>query len=220
MSEPTPSRPIAVGVLVSVSDARSRSRLKPACKPPQRKAPERCPTWQRRVALVREVPWYAFVAVAIALWSIAFAGFACFAKMPEPLFAQASLEPAHFAEAPAVLEPTEDPVQVLVAETPAEASLAMPTPEPAPGPVAEPVLPPPEEPALTEVVAATAPERKPEPAFEALAVPQKPAVCPANLGTQITFVKDPPEAFQRAREEKKLVFLIHLSGNFEDKEFT
>ena len=41
-----------------------------------------------------------------------------------------------------------------------------------------------------------------------------------KLGTEINFVADPPEAFKRAKEQNKLVFMIHLSGHFEDKEFT
>jgi len=220
MSEPTQSRPIPIGVLVSVSDARARARPKPARKPPERMAPDRRRSWQQHVALVQDVPWYAFAAVAIALWSIAFAGFACFAKMPDPLIVQAPLEPAHFAPATAVLAETETPIERQVATAPVEEIQALPMPESAPAPVAEPVLPPPQEPVQEVVVAAAAPERKPEAAFDVPAAPQKAAICSANLGTQITFVKDPPEAFKRAREEKKLVFLIHLSGNFEDREFT
>jgi hypothetical protein len=180
-------------------------------------APDQRHSWQRRVALVQDVPWYAFAAVAIALWSIAFAGFACFAKMPEPMIVQAPLEPAPFASAVAMLAPVEAPIETPVTTGPVEE--ISPLPEPSPEP-AEPVLPPPEEPAQAVVVAAAAPERKPEPALEIPAAPAKPAVCPANIGTQITFVKDPPDAFRRAQEEKKLVFIIHLSGNFEDKEFT
>ena len=30
----------------------------------------------------------------------------------------------------------------------------------------------------------------------------------------------PVEAFRRARTENKLVFMVHLSGNFEDKDCT
>jgi hypothetical protein len=41
-----------------------------------------------------------------------------------------------------------------------------------------------------------------------------------QIGTNILFVKDPPEAFKRAKAEKKLVFMVHLSGNLEDKGFT
>ena len=50
--------------------------------------------------------------------------------------------------------------------------------------------------------------------------PQEPATCVADLGTSIHFVADPPEAFKQAKKENKLVFMLHLSGNFEDKCFT
>jgi hypothetical protein len=38
--------------------------------------------------------------------------------------------------------------------------------------------------------------------------------------TGVNLVKDPTEAFKKARAENKLVFMVHLSGNLEDKEFT
>jgi len=41
-----------------------------------------------------------------------------------------------------------------------------------------------------------------------------------QIGTDVLFVKDPPKAFVRAKEEKKLVFMVHLSGNLEDPGFT
>ena len=42
----------------------------------------------------------------------------------------------------------------------------------------------------------------------------------ARIGTQVRFMKEPADAFQRARNEKKMVFMVHLSGNLEDQEFT
>jgi hypothetical protein len=33
-------------------------------------------------------------------------------------------------------------------------------------------------------------------------------------------MKSPPDAFVKARAEKKLVFFVHLSGNLEDPGFT
>jgi hypothetical protein len=42
----------------------------------------------------------------------------------------------------------------------------------------------------------------------------------AQIGVNVLFMKDPAEAFQRAQAEKKTVFIVHLSGNLEDKEFT
>jgi hypothetical protein len=41
-----------------------------------------------------------------------------------------------------------------------------------------------------------------------------------RFGTKIAFIKSPTEAFRKAREENKQVFFVHLSGNFEDNEFT
>jgi hypothetical protein len=41
-----------------------------------------------------------------------------------------------------------------------------------------------------------------------------------RFGTKIVFIKDPTEAFRKARDENKQVFFVHLSGNFEDNEFT
>ena len=41
-----------------------------------------------------------------------------------------------------------------------------------------------------------------------------------QTGTLVRFMKAPPEAFKRAREEKKLVMMVHLSGNLEDPGFT
>jgi hypothetical protein len=48
------------------------------------------------------------------------------------------------------------------------------------------------------------------------------AVCAANrsLNTALTWAKSPAEAAEQARRDGKLVFLIHVSGNFEDPGFT
>jgi hypothetical protein len=39
-------------------------------------------------------------------------------------------------------------------------------------------------------------------------------------GTQVTFVDTPKEAAAQAKKEQKLVFVLHVSGNFEDPRFT
>ena len=39
-------------------------------------------------------------------------------------------------------------------------------------------------------------------------------------GTQINFVENPAEAAKKAKKEGKLVFVLHVSGNFEDPRFT
>jgi hypothetical protein len=39
-------------------------------------------------------------------------------------------------------------------------------------------------------------------------------------GTTIDFVDSPTEAAKLAKKETKLVFILHVSGNFEDPRFT
>jgi len=41
-----------------------------------------------------------------------------------------------------------------------------------------------------------------------------------TYGTQVAFVSSPIEAARKALKERKLLFVLHLSGNFEDKKFT
>jgi hypothetical protein len=49
--------------------------------------------------------------------------------------------------------------------------------------------------------------------------PQKAAAC-GNNGTCVRFVTSPDAAARQALAEDKLVFIIHVSGNFEDPRFT
>jgi hypothetical protein len=39
-------------------------------------------------------------------------------------------------------------------------------------------------------------------------------------GTKVEFVDTPKEAAAQAKKEQKLVFVLHVSGNFEDPRFT
>jgi hypothetical protein len=41
-----------------------------------------------------------------------------------------------------------------------------------------------------------------------------------QVGTNVLFMRDPLQASQRAAKEKKLMFVVHLSGNLEDPGFT
>jgi hypothetical protein len=55
--------------------------------------------------------------------------------------------------------------------------------------------------------------------------PAKPADKPAegvcgSYGTTIDFLDSPKEAAVQAKKEGKLVFVLHVSGNFEDPRFT
>ena len=44
-------------------------------------------------------------------------------------------------------------------------------------------------------------------------------VC-STFGTSVEFVSTPTEAAKQAKKEQKLVFVLHVSGNFEDPRFT
>jgi hypothetical protein len=53
-----------------------------------------------------------------------------------------------------------------------------------------------------------------------LGIPKKTeATCGAH-GTRVEFVDTPNEAAKIAKKEQKLVFVLHVSGNFEDPRFT
>ena len=41
-----------------------------------------------------------------------------------------------------------------------------------------------------------------------------------SYGTQVKFVSSPSEAARQAKAEEKLVFVLHVSGHFEDPAFT
>jgi len=44
--------------------------------------------------------------------------------------------------------------------------------------------------------------------------------CGRKHGTEVRFVDTPKEAAQKAKNEEKLVFILHVSGNFENPRFT
>jgi hypothetical protein len=46
-----------------------------------------------------------------------------------------------------------------------------------------------------------------------------PQIC-GNHGTKVEFVDTPKEAAAQAKKQEKLVFVLHVSGNFEDPRFT
>jgi hypothetical protein len=125
--------------------------------------------------------------------------------------APAQAPPRHVSVPHVHVAPVVAPAPPVVVEAPEMPLLLVPASEgPAPAPLIERRfggVPMPPMPALL-----------PDPAGDTPA--KKPAACAAKLGTAINFVADPPEAFKLASAEKKLVFVIHLSGNFEDTEFT
>jgi hypothetical protein len=42
----------------------------------------------------------------------------------------------------------------------------------------------------------------------------------SSYGTRVNFVSNPSEAARQAKVEEKLVFVLHVSGHFEDPTFT
>ncbi len=46
------------------------------------------------------------------------------------------------------------------------------------------------------------------------------AECGGDFGTAVHFVKTPSEAARQAVKEEKLVFVLHVSGLFENPDFT
>ncbi|MFO0965435.1 MAG: hypothetical protein U0793_07595 [Gemmataceae bacterium] len=53
----------------------------------------------------------------------------------------------------------------------------------------------------------------------ALSPASKPATC-GEYGTSIQFEKSPSDAAKKALKEEKLVMVLHISGYFEDPDFT
>ena len=51
------------------------------------------------------------------------------------------------------------------------------------------------------------------------AAPAEAATC-GSYGTTVEFLDSPAEAAKQAKKEGKLVFVLHVSGNFEDPRFT
>ncbi|HVK18309.1 MAG TPA: hypothetical protein VM533_15315 [Fimbriiglobus sp.] len=53
-----------------------------------------------------------------------------------------------------------------------------------------------------------------------VAAPAAGAAETACYGTKVDFVDTPKEAATLAKKQEKLVFVLHVSGNFEDPRFT
>jgi hypothetical protein len=215
------ARSIPVGILVSVGPRRKTEKTARQKTAPRTRGPG--------------VPWP---------W-IATGGAACFAlflvviavcaagQAPAPPVAEPVMNEAPVPKPIAMAAPNPKPksiAQDAPAETPVpEESKIAPNPLPKPLPLEEEIILPPETPTVWI---------KPEPIIREEAPPAKTEVekpkarafredvdlsvfanC-KQIGSNILFVKDPPEAFKRARAEKKLVFIVHLSGNLEDRDFT
>ena len=61
---------------------------------------------------------------------------------------------------------------------------------------------------------------KPDKPATAVKPPDKAEATCGKYGTNVEFVGTPSEAAQQAKKEHKLVFILHVSGHFEDPRFT
>jgi hypothetical protein len=146
---------------------------------------------------------------AVFFWTVALAFCGITLAVVIALIVHVLTTPRHTAEtlqaAPAtaaVVPAKRTPILSAVALTAKPAAIPS---RPAPPPV--PVEPPP-----APLLAGPAPGGCP--------VPAGPASAPQNYGTRVSFVASPAEAEQLAGKEQKLVFVLHISGNFEDSHFT
>jgi len=52
------------------------------------------------------------------------------------------------------------------------------------------------------------------------AKPSEKSTCSGDFGTSVHFEKTPSDAAKQALKEEKLVLVFHISGHFEDSDFT
>jgi hypothetical protein len=96
---------------------------------------------------------------------------------------------------------------------------ARPATEPTTAPAAIPDRPVPQEAFPVTQTLAAAPRPQPELSDLFLATSGPARAC-ETYGTKVQFLSNPVDAARRARHEDRLVFLLHVSGNFEDARFT
>ncbi|MBY0526373.1 MAG: hypothetical protein K2R98_23470 [Gemmataceae bacterium] len=115
-----------------------------------------------------------------------------------------------------------EPAQAAAA-TAAVAAPGPATPAPQPGPVVVPVLQPyvfvgPPLPRPEDEAKVEAP--KPEPVVQAPPPPRVKEEPAGKCGTSVDFMEDPIEAGHKAMQDHKIMFVLHVSGDFEDPGFT
>lgn len=185
------SRPIPVGILVSVSGPPRKRRV----------SIDKMPSIRKDVNLPLRVGIGVGVALTVLVTLTSLAAYGSNRRAPGPAAAPI---PA-VAVAKLMIAPVEEPVALADVEPPA--------PPQAPrfaAPIFGPMQP------QREVAAAPAMRQfaRPVPA----GVNATPTC--SNYGTAVTFFENPPDAFRHAGKENKLVLMVHLSGNFEDPAFT
>jgi len=187
----------------------------PATKPavsPAAAPPPRLVNW-RLVAGVGLTAWLLVLGLAAACWALVRPNEPTSAEpVVQALPAAPQTPPPPAPPVPEVKEEAPKPTPDLPSTVKPSADLpetAVKTAVPEGPPERDPRLPP----ELIEEKAADLP--KP---FDPEAAPRlkKPLTC----GTSITFCDDPDAAFQQGKADRKMVFIIHVAGNFEDSGFT
>jgi hypothetical protein len=157
-------------------------------------------------------------AVAAAVGSLLFVA-ALFAVIPHRRHAA----PAAPTETASLVPVAAEPAPVEAPPAPEQQASALPAPEqqatapPAPEQqVSAPLMP--------EQQASAPPPNPPEVADSpvlslAKAASEKATTCP-QYGTAVNFYDSPTEASKKALQEEKLVFVLHVAGNFEEPGFT
>ena len=205
MSKPNATAaPIPVGILVL-----PRAKVAPP-------APKRAPSL---VPPLRGNPWLWIVSAGSVIYAALILALGLFISRPEPLPVGELAMPVATIEVAAAPTP--------IAPLPAAAEEPEPTPMEPPVLLPKPMftllletspLLPTEDIVVPDPVKPIVPPAKPKPAWKEADLNVY-ASC-EQIGTNVLFVKNPVEAFKKAKDEKKLVFMVHLSGNLEDKEFT
>jgi hypothetical protein len=210
------TQPIPTGILVSAP-----SKVCPAKKPTlKRIAAPRAPASQ--------IPWLWIVTVGSIAWAAFILTIGLSTAQGEP---SQPAEPRPAFELVAVAAPSpqpaaQEPIEELVERNPLPIAEAPKLPMRAVGVARNDPVPPAIlfEPDLVEVKPArswaesNAQQAQPAPLRKDIDLNVF-ASC-EQIGTNMLFMKDPTDAFKKARAENKLVFMVHLSGNLEDKEFT
>jgi hypothetical protein len=141
----------------------------------------------------------------VAFWSVAAGGLFTLALVLGLAMSVFSSPPPAEQGSPAVLDEALPAAQPVLTE-PVAAAVPVPAAKPAED---NPRPPTPGEP----------PDSLPEPSAPPLG--DSAPVCETqNYETSVAFLGSPAQAGKQAEREGKLVFLLHISGNFEDRQFT
>lgn len=156
----------------------------------------------------RLVDWRLVAAFGLPLWAFLFG-----LMLPRKPAVVVGEGPA--VEPLVVVVPVPPPLMPDIAPMPREAGVPLPGPEVVAVPLVVPV------PVPGEAVAAGEPAAPPAPAFR---LPDTELVPGGDrcktFDTKVRFHPGPAEAVEEAKKDRKMLFVLHISGNFEDPGFT